>query len=366
MVTTMLKEISVSGTGGHRSGADNGQSRRAAVPEFKSSSRRAPRCVPTTAKEKLPPAAAHSSNGAAPARLPTTARDDLPSHSELDELCLQLMELQAKRKFWIGIINKQTNAAGAYVRRVLGWNGEMTDEADEKVKTKAAKIKTQAAAIVSAVLAGKDVKDNGAALNAAMAILPLREALKPAIAAREAAEKEMKAIAKRLPAHQWQKQVHGLGELGLAVIVGECGNLASYSRDGLRKRLGLAPYEGKALSRWRTDGGLTADQWTDAGYSPRRRAQIHGVVTDPMFRAQAERVDKETGELIRAPYPYGAIYYRRREWTALSHPEWKPIQSHMDALRVMTQKVVCDLRVAWLAANDCTPSTAIPIMPPAD
>jgi hypothetical protein len=361
----MLKEISVSGTGGHVGVADNGQMNIAAVPEFKSSSVAALIAVPTTAKTALPPAAAHSSDETAPARLPTSARDDLPSHPELDAICLQLMELQAKRKFWIGIINKQTNAAGAYVRRVLGWNGEMTDEADEKVKTKAAKIKTQAAAIVSSVLAGKDVKDSGAALNAAMAILPLREALKPAIAAREAAEKEMKAIAKKLPAHQWQKQVHGLGELGLAVIVGECGNLASYSRDGLRKRLGLAPYEGKALSRWRTDGGLTADQWTDAGYSPRRRAQIHGVVTDPMFRAQAERTNKETGE-VRAPYHYGAIYYRRREWTTLSHPEWKPIQSHMDALRVMTQKVVCDLRVAWLAANDCTPSTAIPIMPPAN
>lgn len=266
------------------------------------------------------------------------------SHDELSQLCSVIMELQAKRKFWISLQTKQTNAAGAYVRRQLGWKFDMAE-------AEAAKLKVRAAKIVSAVVSGKTISDTEEAA-IAMEILPLYEAMKPVLAAREAAEGTMRKLARKTPVHAWQQGVLGLGELGLAVIIGECGNIGNYSRDALRKRLGLAPVKGKSCSRWRLEGGLSADEWTQAGYSPKRRAQIHGVVTEPLIRSQAERKDKKTGEVTRpAIAPYGARYHDRRKYTEVVHPEWAPIHSHMDALAVMTTKLIDDLHREWIRST---------------
>lgn len=140
-----------------------------------------------------------------------------------------------------------------------------------------------------------------------------------------------------LPVYEWAKGVHGLGDLGLAVLLAEAGDLSKYPTKGhLWKRLGLAPMDGKAMSSWRSSGGLTADDWVEAGYSPRRRAEIHACIADPMFRLQT-MVDG----------PYRAIYDRRRAATALSHPDWTKGHSHMDALRVMTKYLVRDLWREW-------------------
>lgn len=156
-------------------------------------------------------------------------------------------------------------------------------------------------------------------------------------AARHEIELEMKRIVRKLPVYPWAKDVKGLGELGLAVIISEAGDLSNYPKKGhLWKRLGLAPFEGKAYSTWRMKGGLSADDWTEAGYSPRRRAEIYAVISEPMFRAQSV-----------AAGPYRAIYDRRREATGVAHPDWTKAHSHMDGLRIMTKYLIRDLWNAW-------------------
>lgn len=254
----------------------------------------------------------------------------------------QIQELQARRKFYISCANKQTNAAGALVRRALGWRvGD-----DEAVSARAARI-------VAAALADKPQKDEDAEIGAALAfdLSVIAAGLAHYAAARHQIELEMQRAVRKLPIAAWAKAVRGLGELGLAVIIGEAGDLARYSNPGkLWKRLGLAPHDGKAYSTWRREGGLSAEDWTAAGYAPRRRAEIYACIGDPLFRAQAQAADKETGEIIREAGPYRVAYDRRRLRTADTHPDWTKLHSHNDALRIMTKELILDLWSEWRRA----------------
>jgi len=262
------------------------------------------------------------------ARLADKATERVPVSPLID----QLAELQVRRKFYIGVVNKQSNAAKALVRRALGWRYDEEDGDREKVNGRAARI-------VAAALSGKDQKEEDAAIFGVLAfdLATVAAAISPCTKARHEIELEMRRVVRKLPVYQWAKDVKGLGELGLAVIIAEAGDLSGYPKKGhLWKRLGMAPFEGQAYSTWRMKGGLSADDWTDAGYSPRRRAEIYAVVSAPMFRAQTV-----------AQGPYRAVYDRRRELTAGTHPDWTKAHSHMDGLRIMTKYMLRDLWQAW-------------------
>lgn len=275
------------------------------------------------------------------------AKGGVPISASID----QLAELQVRRKFWIGNVNKQTNAVKALVRRGLGWRYD-EDEADRE------KVNGRAARIVAAALAGKDQKPEDQAVFSALAsdLAAVATAIEPCAAARHEIELEMKRIVRKLPIFAWAKEVKGFGELGLAVVLAEAGDLSGYPKKGhLWKRLGLAPFEGKAYSTWRMKGGLTAEDWTEAGYSPRRRAEVYAVISEPLFRAQSV-----------AQGPYRAIYDRRREATAVAHPDWTKAHSHMDALRVITKILLRDLWQEWRRAYVVVPSQASADEPAAD
>lgn len=269
--------------------------------------------------------------------------------SDLDATCIILMELQVRRKFFIGLNNKQTNSAKALVRRQIGWKSEGSEELRKKQNARAARI-------VSAALKGKEQKEEDRAIADAcmLDLMVIAKALAPCEEARHQIELEMCRIVRKMDIHAWQKSITGFGEKSLAVIIGEAGNLSNYSSDDkLRKRLGLAPFNGKAYSTWRKGGGLTTDDWIVAGYAPRRRAELHAVM-EPLFKHQTMRAG-----------PYRAAYDRRRAHTAITHPEWKRMQSHMDGLRIMTQKLVSDLWSEWRGAGLPLPETASTEIPPA-
>lgn len=268
---------------------------------------------------------------------------------ELDLLCDKLMELQVRRKFAISLANKQINAAKALVRRALGWRFDADDDGREATNKRAGRI-------VDAFLTGKAPKPEDAEPLGMFAedLAAVREALAPCEKRRNEIEREMVRAARRLPVHPWQAEIAGFGEKALAIIIGETGNLSRYDHeDKLKKRLGLAPFSGKAYSRWRVEGGLSADDWINAGYAPRRRAEIHTVM-EPLFRHQTMRQGR-----------YRLIYDKRRGRTAETHPEWKPIQSHMDGLRIMTQELITDLWSVWRGAISGALETAKIDMPAA-
>jgi hypothetical protein len=262
------------------------------------------------------------------------------------EIITAIQELQVRRRRYIKLATRVSNTAGACVRRALGWTPDHP-KADSIVK--------RSAKIVAAFMAKGEVAEADAEIAALVAtdLLVCRQMLVAPGQERDRIELAMKKLARRLPAYAFVKGVGGFGELGFAVVIGEAGDLSRYSHpDKLKKRLGLAPYNGKALSTWRKGGGLKADEWAVLGYAPQRRAEVFAVIEDPLFRHQSF-----------SSGPYHAVYLARRARTAETHPDWTKGHSHNDAKRVMVQKLISDLWSEWRLATAMVPQKATQALP---
>ena len=292
--------------------------------------------------------------------LPNEAINTIPP-ADHSTICEALQELQVRRRFCIGLAIKQTNAAGALVRRAIGFRNDMP-EVDR------AKITVRASKILSAALAGKAQSEDDAEVAALISadFAVVAEALLPIKKRRNEIEREMEKLARQLPVYPYAKSIKGFGDLALAVLVGEAGDFMRYSSDDkLAKRLGLAPFEGKAYSTWRREGGLTSEDWINAGYNPKRRAEVHACIADPMSKHQLESAEKSGTEYGRPKGQFGAIYVRRRERTAITHPEWSKARSRNDALLVMTHKLVSALWAEWRRGLAETRDCATAVFPDA-
>lgn len=276
------------------------------------------------------------------------------SPDSLQDLITKVREWQIRRKHHIRVATKIVNGIGALVRRNLGWKPDHPDAED---------IKKRATKIVKAYMAGDEVIDPNVTLDMLADLDVAKSQLKIAEKAESAVALHMEKVAKKLPGYDFVKAVKGFGDLAFAVLVGEVGDLAAYApgrrcpkkAEKIWLRLGLAPYSGSAMSTWRKEGGLSADEWTMLGYSPRRRAEVYAVVEDPLFRHQSS-----------SKGPYYSVYLKRREHTAITHPEWRKAQSHADAKRVMVKELVSDLWSEWRRANRTMPDQAIVSMPAAN
>lgn len=98
-------------------------------------------------------------------------------------------------------------------------------------------------------------------------------------------EKAMEVLAKQLHVVQWVQHPDqkGFGIPFLAIVIGETGDLTNYGNPAkVWRRLGCAPFtkDGVTLmgATWRSRSGgkkgtrLTAEDWEEFGYSPRRRS----------------------------------------------------------------------------------------------
>jgi hypothetical protein len=262
-----------------------------------------------------------------------------------------LGEYQVQRRGDIRAINRLNNNIGAYARRAMGWSLALPEAERKKINTRAERFVRQVMVDGSAPAGEEDRLYDAVAPR----IDVFRQSMSPLIADRTQIEKEMRKLARGLSAWTgFAADVKGFGELGLAVIVGECGDLAKYSGPcKVYKRLGLAPFDGHSAKAWRIPKWrpreLTADEWIGLGYSPQRRAEIHSVVSDPLFRAQTVAARRAGGDhcnndaqfLLVAPYRL--IYDARRAHTAGTHPDWTKAHSHNDALRIMTKELILHL-----------------------
>lgn len=276
------------------------------------------------------------------ARRATEGQENIAPTGNTPQTVIQLQELQVRRKFYIRVINRAKNSCAALARRYLGFQWDLPQKERDAISERALRA-------VTAAIAGKPWDKELEPIAADLGTM--RAMIAPAQEQRDVIEKEMKVLARTLPGAEFQRTVKGFGELALAVLVGEAGNLSAYPTDDkLRKRLGLAPFDGFAYSSWRKkrgDRSLSEDEWTQAGYKPARLAEIFSCLTEPLFKHQwmgEKRSGVEGGKPVGR---YGEIYAARRARTATSHPDWTPKHSQMDGLRVMTQKLIADLWVAW-------------------
>jgi hypothetical protein len=155
---------------------------------------------------------------------------------------------------------------------------------------------------------------------------------------RNQTEKAMRKLARSLHVWPWVESVAGFGDLGLAIVIGETGDLSNYAtKERVWKRLGLAVIDGERQQRKSSVEAAAAH-----GYNPKRRAEVW-TVADSLFKHQWRGAKDDLEP--RPIGPYGAVYERRKLHTETR--EWTPKHRDNDARRVMTKALMENLWRVW-------------------
>jgi hypothetical protein len=175
----------------------------------------------------------------------------------------------------------------------------------------------------------RDVPPTGVDPKLALYVQPLVEVRAALSAQRKEAERKCRKLAKQLPVWPWVGAVYGFGDLGLAQIVGECGDLGNYSNPAkLWKRMGLHVVDGKAARKSKAKGEIM-------GYSPARRAIMFCI-----------------GEsLLKKQNAYRDLYLARKTVEAQKVPEGSKMLWHRRAQRYVEKRLLRDLWRAWRDAG---------------
>jgi hypothetical protein len=172
-----------------------------------------------------------------------------------------------------------------------------------------------------------------------------RQVFKPMIRQKT---RELARLGSMLPVHAWQKDVRGFGEVGLARIVAECGDLSGYAGPAkVWKRMGVAVIDGERQRKVTGAAALTH------GYVPRRAAI--------MFNIGESLLKTNDGA-------YRETYLRRKLIEQEAHPEWltektvdrvtgksvtaHPKHYHNRARRYMVKLLLKDLWQSWRDAGE--------------
>jgi hypothetical protein len=251
---------------------------------------------------------------------------DTQAKFALSATCDQLRELQTQRKSCVKGMNKINLQQLSLARRALGFD----PDADAKVR---AKVNKQAQALVRAIVKGQrpdDLQSVGAADACRVLVLALQQAITPLETYRKQLEKTMTTLAIKLPLREFVENTHGFGFFGLAIVIGEAGNLSNYANPGkLWKRMGLAVFHGKS-QRKTTD----ADDAILQGYNPVRRSAMW-TIGDSLLKKQNE---------------YRELYLTRKAYEA-DRPETKSkMHAHRKAQRYAEKRFLLNLWKAWKAA----------------
>jgi hypothetical protein len=166
--------------------------------------------------------------------------------------------------------------------------------------------------------------------------------------------KTMIGIVKRMPCHDWWVAIHGCSSLGLAMLLGETGDLSKYASPAkVWRRMGLDVMNGEA-NKNRFKGMNT-------GYSKRRR-MIAFRVSSAIVKANSghyrEVYDIRKGyEAERDSKGYNANYVKAREQFMLDH--YKTSKDKIKAGRLpqciidlrahryMVKRLIADLWMEW-------------------
>lgn len=288
-------------------------------------------------------------------------------------ICRQLAALQRKRKFCITSQSRADRSMEALIASTLGYRIDATEADRKKVFAEARRIR------VSVEKAGDDQSSSEFHIDpviAGLAPLIMTSALgrKGWDEQRTKTEKEMVLLARQLPVYPFAKAIDGLGEKGLAIIVGESGIPLSEWRttSGLWKHMGLAVIDGY---RQKPKAGARQSEEERQKYfdCPVRRGQMIGAIATPLLKQQWAAADDEdgnnpdkSGKPVAVPaHPtgrYGEIYAAQRAKTEpriaatedlpMSHPDkWTKGRCFNDARRIMVKELLADLRSAWRAAE---------------
>jgi hypothetical protein len=260
------------------------------------------------------------------------------SHSEIIDL---IRAKHRERCFAMDQRKRLDLALGAFLRLMMGWRKDLP-EAERKA--------------IAAEVSGM-MDDGGGPWAEVIAASRIGSA--PFEKIEGDAKKEMARLAKQLPAWETFGTKHrGFGEVSLAVIIAEAGDLSNYATHSkLWRRMGMAPYSREGVTKsgkqWRVEGGLSDKDWTAFGYSPKRRSAMY-VIEDSLYRQQGfyREVYLKRKEYLRsraarnglAVAPSAKIPAKSRdEFVSLGHID-------QDAKRYMGKRLLRDLWKAWRRA----------------
>lgn len=268
----------------------------------------------------------------------------------VDELCNGLVYAQRQRSFCIKSQSRCDRSIESFIATLLGFKTDLTEAERKKLFKLAGTIRQK----IEKAGPEFDYAQYGDQIaGVAPMILRSAEARSAWDMHRADIEARMKEVARQLPGWPFVQNVKGVSELGLAVIIGEAGNLSNYANPAkLWKRFGLAVVDGhrQGIVPSNISREDRATAWIERGYVPRRRAEIYVFCDDMLCRAQwrAEKTDEDgLVEPAHAIGPYGEIYANRKaEMLARGKTAG---HADKDARRYMTKAFLVDLHRAWRA-----------------
>lgn len=126
-------------------------------------------------------------------------------------------------------------------------------------------------------------------------------------------KKQMVKAVKRLPIYKWAQSVTGFGDVSLATIIGECGDIGTYkSISAVWKRLGLAVINGRRQGN--PGEGASAQDWIDHGYNRSRRS-VSFVAREHVIGGMGKWRPEMGSTLEDATY-YQRVYAERARYEA--------------------------------------------------
>ena len=248
----------------------------------------------------------------------------------LVDLCDKLRGLQRKRSILLKSRIMQANRLQAIIAGTIGFSSSMPENERKAVFKKAQKLIDD---VVDGKVKGLPFHNIIMATNVGIASFETEESL---------VLSEMNGLAEQLPVAAWIKepQQRGFGISSLAAMIGECGDLRNYAGPAkLWKRMASAPFQdsdGKTLmgSTWRMakEGKLNAEQWTQFGYSPRRRSIAY---------LWGENLMKQNKSIYRARYDNGRAVF------AAKHPDYPDCRLHKHGMLLAAKLLMKLLWVEW-------------------
>lgn len=244
--------------------------------------------------------------------------------------CREIQTLQRRRVEVLRTRIIIDNRLAATVASELGYHAGM-EEADPKAR------RAEAEALIKAIADGGENLNGHSAIAAVVsplvnATMLSRDAFQQQLSGYE---REMLRLVKTLPVYPWAKSVRGFGPLNLAVLIGETGDLSNYANPAkVWKRLGLAPFKGKMPSTWKSKGGLSSEEWTEVGYSPRRRSCMY-VLSECLVKLNqggAYRTKYDTAKAAKI---------------ALADDKWPKLRCHRHGMLLAVKELVLDLWLQW-------------------
>lgn len=252
-----------------------------------------------------------------------------------------LIDLNRNRVAYLKSSIKVGNQMRAAVARNLGYKGGDTPKEERPA------FFTRADEVVEAVREGA-MHPMKPLIDATLHTLDLYDGMVSGL------NKQIEKAARKLPAVKWvnQKDQDGFSERFFGIVIGECGDLANYSGPyKLYARMALKPYTSRGMTHsgatWRSDKRkshtLSAAEWEEFGYNPRRRS-LGYLIAEQLIRNGANAFGKGQPSMF---YRY---YKRIKDEISPANPDhadWTP-KHHDNHARLLTTKLLLkDLWAYW-------------------